>query len=160
MDVKIVKLTDRNRNIARDIIQKWLADFIITRGRKVYPAEQEGFLAIDNGGETAGMVTYEIIDDQCEVLTLDAFSQWQGIGSDLLKKVEEVAREKKCRRLWLITVNSNIDAIRFYQKRGMTIAAVHVNALEYSRKLKPQIPLIGEYGIPIRDEIEFEKWLD
>ena len=28
--------------------------------------------------------------------------------------------------------------------------------MEESRKLKPEIPLIGEYEIPIRDEIEFE----
>ena len=160
MNVKIEKLTDENRDIARNIIKKWLADFIITRGRKVYPAEMEGFLALDENGETIGMVTFEIIGDQCEVVTLDAFKQWNGIGSTLLKKVEEVARERKCKRLWLITINSNIDAIRFYQKRGMTLAAVHVNALEYSRKLKPQIPMIGEYGIPMRDEVEFEMWLE
>ena len=160
MKITIRKLTDTIRDIARDIIKKWLADFIITRGRKVYPAEMEGFLAFDEEGKNVGMVTYEIVGDQCEVLTLDAFKPFSGIGTALLKKVEEVARTKKCRRLWLITINSNIDAIRFYQKRGMTLAAVHVNALELSRKLKPVIPLICEYGIPMRDEIEFEIWLE
>ena len=160
MDINLEKLTNENRNIARSIIKKWLTDFIITRGRKVYPAEMEGFLAFDEKGETVGMVTYEIIGDQCEVVTLDAFKQWHGVGTVLLKKVEEVARERKCRRMWLITINSNIDAIRFFQKRGMTLVAVHVNALEYSRKLKPQIPMIGEYGIPMRDEVEFEMWLE
>ena len=30
------------------------------------------------------------------------------------------------------------------------------NALEQSRKLKPEIPLIGNDGIPLRDEIELE----
>ena len=30
------------------------------------------------------------------------------------------------------------------------------NALELSRKLKPEIPLIGENNIPLKHEIEFE----
>ena len=55
-----------------------------------------------------------------------------------------------------ITTNDDLDAIRFYQRRGWTITAVHVNALAESRKIKPSIPEIGNYGIPLRDEIEFE----
>jgi hypothetical protein len=39
------------------------------------------------------------------------------------------------------------------------LAAVHPQAIEISRQLKPQIPLIGNEGIPLRDEIEFEKLL-
>jgi hypothetical protein len=34
--------------------------------------------------------------------------------------------------------------------------AIHRDALELSRRLKPQIPLIGLDGIPLRDEIELE----
>lgn len=30
------------------------------------------------------------------------------------------------------------------------------NALNISRKMKPEIPLIGENSIPLRHEIEFE----
>lgn len=40
--------------------------------------------------------------------------------------------------------------------RGFTLAAIYPDAIEQSRKLKPQIPLLGIYGIPIRDEIELE----
>jgi len=28
--------------------------------------------------------------------------------------------------------------------------------MEYVRKLKPSVPLIGENGIPLRDELELE----
>ena len=41
----------------------------------------------------------------------------------------------------------------------MTIAAVHIGALDLSRALKPSIPLIGMNKIPLRDEIEFEQML-
>jgi ribosomal protein S18 acetylase RimI-like enzyme len=67
-----------------------------------------------------------------------------------------MAREVGCKRLWLITTNDNLHALRFYQRRGMHIAAVHVNALEESRRIKPEIPLMGMDGIPLRDEIELE----
>ena len=49
-----------------------------------------------------------------------------------------------------------MHALRFYQKRGFVLVAVHRNALELSRKLKPEIPMIGNDGIPLRDEVELE----
>lgn len=56
----------------------------------------------------------------------------------------------------MITTNDNINAIRFYQKRGFDMAGFFRNALDVSRRLKPEIPLIGENSIPLRHEIEFE----
>jgi RimJ/RimL family protein N-acetyltransferase len=73
--------------------------------------------------------------------------------------VKEVAVASGCERLWLITTNDNTPALRFYQKRGFQLVAIHRNALEHSRRLKPQIPLLGLNGIPLRDEIELEMLL-
>lgn len=36
------------------------------------------------------------------------------------------------------------------------IKTVYPNAMSFSIKLKPEIPEIGNWGIPIRDEIELE----
>jgi hypothetical protein len=58
--------------------------------------------------------------------------------------------------LWCITTNDNFPALRFYQKRGFRIVAVHPGAVERSRVMKPSIPLWGIDSIPIRDEIELE----
>jgi hypothetical protein len=74
---------------------------------------------------------------------------WQGQG---------LAGYANCKRL--ITTNDNLNALRFYQKRGLALVAVHRNALEESRRIKPEIPLIGSDGIPLRDEIELEIMLD
>jgi hypothetical protein len=49
-----------------------------------------------------------------------------------------------------------IGALRFYQKRGFRLTALYPNALEASRKLKPQISMKAANGIPIRDELELE----
>ena len=58
--------------------------------------------------------------------------------------------------MWLITTNDNLNALRFYQKRGFELVAVHRHAVDESRKIKPEIPLVGENGIPIRDELGLE----
>lgn len=64
-----------------------------------------------------------------------------------------------CYVVVLITTNDNINAIRFYQKRGFDMAHLFHNALDVSRKLKPEIPLIGENSIPLQHEIEFERFI-
>ncbi len=158
-NIRVRKMTADDHPWVVNMVRSWGADFVVTRGRKVYPQDIAGFVAVDDNDQYVGLLTYEIIEDQCEVVTLDALEKFSGIGTALMGAVEDAAREIGCKRLWLITTNDNLDAIRFYHRRGFTIAAVHVNALAHSRELKPSIPRIGCYNIPLRDEIEFERRL-
>ncbi len=160
MNFTIHPVTDNDKEWVLEVVRGWGADFIVSRGRKIYPTEIDAFYAVDDKGEKVGLVTYEIIGDQCEIVTLDAFTKFAGVGTALIEKVKDGVTRRGCRRLWLITLNDNIDAIRFYQRRGFAIAAVHFNAMDVSRRIKPSIPEIGMHGIPIRDEIEFEMSLD
>jgi N-acetylglutamate synthase-like GNAT family acetyltransferase len=159
MEFHVREAAERDRAWMLEVVRGWGADFVISRGRKVFPADLPGFIAEDTGGKKIGLLTYEVVGDQCEVVTLDAFVQFSGIGTALLQECVDTARAAGCRRLWLITTNDNLNALRFYQRRDMTIAAIHINALEYSRKLKPSIPEVAPNGIPLRDEIEFEMTL-
>ncbi len=159
MNFTIRPTTDSDHDWVLETVRGWGADFIVSRGRKIFAAELPGFVAEDNDGNKVGLLTYEIIDDQCEIVTLDAFVKYSGIGTELMNEAIKAAHQEDCKRLWLITTNDNLDAIRFYQRRGMTIATIHVNAIAYSRTLKPSIPEIGLNGIPLRDEIEFEMGL-
>jgi len=70
--------------------------------------------------------------------------------------VVDEARSRGCKRLWLITTNDNQKAVRFYRNRGFQLAAIHKNALDETRKLKPGLPETGIDGIPLKDEIELE----
>ena len=74
----------------------------------------------------------------------------------LLNEAVKEAIVKGCSKIILITTNDNLSALRFYQKRGFDMVTLYRNAVEQSRKLKPQIPLLGADGIPIRHEIELE----
>ena len=77
----------------------------------------------------------------------------------MIDKVIETAKDNKCKRVWLVTTNDNTKAIRFYQRRNFSMFGLYVNAIQESRRIKPQIPLYGFDNIPILHEIEFEKIL-
>jgi GNAT superfamily N-acetyltransferase len=128
-------------------------------GQLVHPIECPALLAKDHG-TLAGVLTYIVDGKECEIVTLHSTEQWRGVGTALIEAVERLASDFGCTRLWLITTNDNVDALRFYQRRGFRLAAVHPGAVDHSRvRFKPEIPEVGEYGIPLRDEIELEKRL-
>ena len=152
--IRPVERTDRNW-IAQFLDKHWGSTRIVTRGQVYLGHLLDGFIA-EQDGKPVGLITYRIDGDACEVVTINSLAQGQGIGTALLETVKQVALEAGCRRLWLIVTNDNLPALRFYQKRGFHLAAVYPNALEASRRLKPEIPLFGLDGIPLRDEIELE----
>jgi hypothetical protein len=79
-------------------------------------------------------------------------------GTALIEAAGQLARQQRCARLRVITTNDNVDALRFYQRRGFCLVTVHRGAVDRSRaRLKPEIPSVGAYGILVRDEIELEK---
>lgn len=89
---------------------------------------------------------------------MHAGEQWHGTGTALVEAVRLPARRQGCTRLWVITTNDNVDAVRFYQRRGFRLVRVHRRAADRSRaSLKPETPEVGAYGIAKRDEIELEQ---
>jgi RimJ/RimL family protein N-acetyltransferase len=81
----------------------------------------------------------------------------RGVGTALIDEAKRIATQAGCRRLWLITTNDNVDALRFYQRRGFRLAKLHCGAVDDSRaRLKPEIPETGHHRIPLRDELELE----
>jgi ribosomal protein S18 acetylase RimI-like enzyme len=141
--------------VAKFITERWGAETVVGHGVVYKPAELPGFVAIQQN-QKVGLLTYHLEGESCEIVTIDSTQPSSGIGTALIEAVKKVARAAKCKRLWLITTNDNLNALRFYQKRGFVLVAVHRNALAISRQLKPEIPLLGADGIPLRDEIEFE----
>ena len=134
------------------------SEMVISSG--VYDCSTLDGFAFVKENDIFGLVTYVIRGPECEIISLDSIEEGKGIGTSLVKEVEILAFEKKCKSVKLITTNDNLLALKFYQKRGFVISRVINNAVEKARKLKPEIPLIGNDGIPIRDEIELIKLLD
>ena len=144
--------------IAQFITERWGAEFVVAHYEVYQCKDLPGFVATD-GEEKVGLITYKIIGDDCEIVSLDSLRPCKGIGTDLIEAVKRAAIESGCRRLCLVTTNDNMNALRFYQKRGFVLVKINRNAVEFARKLKP-IPLIGAEGIRLRDEIELEMMLE
>ncbi len=137
------------------LISAWGSVKVVSRG-KIYDASKLPGLIAYYQKKPVGILTYYLSNTACEIVTLNSLMEGKGIGSELISSVRELAVAHHCHRLWLITTNDNLQALGFYQKRGFYLTAIHRNAIEKSRKLKPQIPLYGNEGIPLRDEIELE----
>jgi GNAT superfamily N-acetyltransferase len=117
-----------------------------------------GFIAASED-ERLGLVTYHLVDRECEVVTLNSLREGYGIGTALLQAVRQQAVRAGAERLWLVTSNDNLIAQTFYPKRGLVLARVHRDAVTRVRDLKPEIPLVADNGLPIRDMLEYEELL-
>jgi ribosomal protein S18 acetylase RimI-like enzyme len=159
MPVRVRAAASSDRPALQRFLERWHSLRVARQGALVHPLDHPILLAED-GTELIGALTYVIADTGCEVLTLHTDRQWSGIGTALLAEVERIARAAGCTRLWLITTNDNVDALRFYQRRGFRLAELHRGAVDDCRaRLKPEIPATGSHGIPIRDELVLEQEL-
>ncbi len=157
--IKIRSVSSEDLNWICALIEKeWGSTRVVSRGKVYYVDQLPGFIAIQEG-EQVGLLTYKIEGKECEIITINSLRQNIGIGSKLLNKIERYATSLGCKRIWLITTNDNLNALHFYQKKGYFLTALYCNAIEKYRLLKPEIPLTGIDGIPIRDELVLEKRL-
>ena len=131
---------------------------MVVHGESIDLSTASGYCAMEDD-EIIGLITYRTADGEMEILSLDSLRENNGVGTALLNKAILKAKEIGCAKITLITTNDNLSALRFYQKRGFDMVRIHRNALEQSRKIKPEIPLIGENDIPLKHEIELEMLL-
>jgi GNAT superfamily N-acetyltransferase len=153
-EVTIQPKTDADRDWIDEVtVRDFGAPIVVSAGQVFRPADLDGLIAVD-GKARVGLVTLHAEGDRCELVSINSLVPGRGIGQALLDAAKDYARARGCRTLWLVTTNDNTRALRTYQRAGMRISAVRLGAIEEARRIKPEIPLLGEDGIPIRDEIE------
>jgi GNAT superfamily N-acetyltransferase len=146
---------ENDQQWVRDLLtEHWGGTTVVAHGQ-VFEADGLPALVV---GDREGLATYEVSADgqEAELVTLDARAPGRGIGTALVAGLARLLRAQGVTVLRVTTTNDNLTALRFYQRRGFRIVAVHAGAMAASRRLKPTIPELGEHGIPIRDEIELE----
>ena len=157
--MEIERINEHNRTrINEFIIERWFTLEMVLHGQTANLGIADGFCVMESGSPV-GLITFRAQNGVMEILSLDSIRQGRGIGSALLDRTVNQAREMKCSRVTLITTNDNTDALRFYQKHGFDIIRIYRDALETARRIKPEIPLLGNDGIPLRHEIELEMQL-
>lgn len=154
---------DNREEVARFIESHWQSRLVMSSGKAYYPHKEQGFFE-RREGEIVGLLTYHVENGSMEILTLNSTVEGQGIGSLLMLSAIDRARELGCKRIWLTTTNDRLRVVDFHQRIGFRLTCVRLGVVDEARKIKPQIPLAGERGIPIRDELvmelEIEPYLD
>ena len=157
--MNIYQIDQNNRKSVDDfIMEHWFTMDMVVHGESVDLGVVDGLYACDDT-EIVGLITYRVFKNEMEILSLDSIHEKSGIGSVLLENAIRIAKNNGCSRVMLITTNDNLSALQFYQKHGFDIIRLYHNGVEESRKIKPQIPLVGANGIPIKHEIELERKL-
>lgn len=152
MDVRPCRPEDRTRLTA--FLEERNAARVARAGELVDALDQSALLAWSDG-ELVGAATYIVDGQDAELLTLHAAELFSGVGSALLTAVRDAARSAGCTRLRVVTTNDNVDALRFYQRRGFRLVHLRPGAVDRSRALlKPTIPETGDHGISLSDELE------
>ncbi len=153
-EIKIRPVNDGDRAMLSWLVAElWGSELVAVHGVIFRPAEIPGFIA-ERSRRVVGLLTYQIVGDMLEIVTLNAIDRGVGIGTLLVEAAVGAARHFGCREIRLTTTNDNVDALRFYQRRGFRLAELRPGAVDRSRQEKPQIPRVGDYGIPLHDEID------
>jgi GNAT superfamily N-acetyltransferase len=142
--------------IAWLMTELWGSTLQVVHGTVFRPADLPGLLA-ERAGRLAGLLTYHVSNGVMEIVTLNALERRAGVGTLLMEAAAADARQQRCHEIRLTTTNDNLDALRFYQRRGLRLVALRSGAVDRARLDKPEIPRIGDFGIPLRDEIDLAR---
>src|SRR3989442_1148968 len=121
-----------------EILEKlWGSRTIAVHGRLFDAAALPALIAGDRQGLRTGLLTYTVEPPRAEIVTLNALEPHHGIGSALVAELGA----RGVREIRLTMTNDNLDALRFYQRRGFRLAALRPGAVDAARRLKPAIPV-------------------
>jgi ribosomal-protein-alanine N-acetyltransferase len=94
----------------------YMRQLVISKRAATWVAEKSGVLAgfaiVKLLEETAGQVAY------IETIEVSASQRKQGIGGELLRRVEDTARASGSKGIWLHVDVENAPAIRLYEAHG------------------------------------------
>ncbi|KFN02052.1 GNAT family N-acetyltransferase [Bacillus clarus] len=154
--VHIQKITPEMKETIRIFMcANWGSSMMVSRGRVHQLAALPGFIATEDD-RIVGIITYEVTENMCEIVSLDSIEERKGIGTKLVERVLRVAKEQGCKKVWLITTNDNTNALRFYQKRDFVMTNLYIDAVKEARKIKKEIPFVGYDNIAISHEIQLD----
>jgi len=138
--------------------KRWGATTIVAHGEVIAADTLPALIAVAE--DRRGLATYRRLGQVAELVTLDADPTGTGTGAALVETLAARLQADGCERLWLTTTNDKLSALRFYLRREFRLVQVRVGAVDDARRLKPSIPTVGEYGIPMRDELVLCRVLD
>jgi ribosomal protein S18 acetylase RimI-like enzyme len=137
--------------------REWGGPYVVAHDTRYDLRSLPTLVGVDEAdGAVVGALVWRADDDGLEVVSIAAATPGRGVGRALLSAAVDLARERGLRRIWLITTNDNLRALRFYQLNALRIVAVDPGAVDRARAIKPTIPTVATNGIPLHDELTLE----
>lgn len=116
-----------------DFIRKHWYNFYKERG--IQWKEQEYFFSAEENGQLIGAAILKIKTDIGELESLIVKENFKrgGVGTSLLKKSEEKARQEGCKKMVLETSEIHEEALKFYISQGYKVIS-EIGNLYYDKK--------------------------
>ena len=158
MTLEVRPAVHQDRPAIEAFLDDWGMRPVARLGEAYDPAGDPAIVALADGASLVGVLTYRPGEDGWELGTFYVTNQRAGTGTRMLEAFLVEAQRGGASRIWVVTTNDNVDALRFYQRRGFRLATLRPGAVdEARRRLKPSIPEVGDHGIPLRDELVLER---
>ena len=125
MDIKRVKANSDKIKAFEEI--EWSLADIEHYGKAIDMAKKKyKFVSENDAGEITGTLDLMIEANIAFLESLLVGSKFRrmGIGKKLLEQAEELAKEKKCTKIWLET-NEGWESVEFYKKNGYRVTGEH-----------------------------------
>lgn len=161
-NVRVRPITDSDRpTLARLLGDQWATTTVVVHETVFRPAALPGIVALHNNqlhdNQLSGVLTYDIDGDALEIVTVDVLRSGDDVAAVLLDAAIEEASRRGLSRVAVTITNDNLEALRFYQRKGFHLTALRIDVVRQTRRLKPQTPEIGKHDIPLRDELDLER---
>jgi hypothetical protein len=127
--------------------------------RDYRPEDVKGLYLSGEKDRVLGLVTWHVVADEAEIVSLDALVPARGFGPWLLAMAESNLKRNGIARAMVCTTNDNLAAHGLYLRNGYRLVGVHLNAACQLRERKPSLPERGRHGLVIKDLWEFAKEL-
>lgn len=107
--MRINSITNDNRKKVISFFKEhWgSSEMVISSG--VFQCDRlDGFI-FEEHNQIKGLVTYVTKENEIEVISLDSIQERKGIGSALMEKVEQIAKQEGLNEVNLVTTNDNLQ---------------------------------------------------
>lgn len=146
MIIEIPKITDyiEINNLAKQVHRlhvKWRPDLyldideVIKKKDLKEKIQSNEIIVAKMQNNIVGYVTFNIQEKnnpimryrkqlQIEAICVDENNRCKGIGTELLKHLKNIAKEKNCTDMYLTVNEENINAIKLYEKFGFKVKSI------------------------------------
>src|SRR5438552_12227045 len=111
-EIKIRPVNEGDRPMLSWLVSElWGSELVAVHGSVLRPAELPGFIA-ERSRRVVGLLTYQLLGDVLEIVTLNAIERRVGIGTMLIDAAAGAARRLRCREVRLTTPHAHVDPPR------------------------------------------------